>query len=118
MDASEVIRKHLKTLTAKDIADSTYLFGIDFDNDSIENIFGALNSLYEEVISLHKMINRNFTPEDDIKVMLPKDPASQTLVIQNYYAKENALLKALNNDIIYKNFITYRNTKKEKEPTK
>ena len=111
MDRESKIREYLKTLDYVDIANSTFLFGVDFDNDSIEHIMAMIMSLYINVKNLKSIIDRNFKPVDG--ELLPKDPTVQAMIIRDYYAKESALNKVLNNDDVYTAFIDF--AKKEHE---
>ena len=119
MDAAEQnIRNYLKSFTVEDIANSVYLFGIDFDTVSIDYIMESLNALYEEVKTLKAMVDRDFKPLNG--ELLPKDPVVQTGIIQDLYKKESALLKALGNKDIYSAFVNYKRAefKETSGPTK
>ena len=106
------IRNYLKTFTVEDIANSVYLFGVNFDTEPIESIMQSLNALYEEVKTLKGMIEKDFKPQNG--ELLPRDPMTQAGVIQDCYRKESALLKALSNTDIYNMFITYKHEKEKK----
>lgn len=108
------IRNYLKTFTVEDIANSVYLFGINFDTAPIDYIMQSLSSLYEEVRVLKDMVDRDFNQKDGELVRLPKDRASQEVVIRDYYRKESALLKALSNEDIYNAFVSYKMTESKK----
>ena len=114
------IRNYLKTFTVEDIANSVYLFGIDFDTAPIDDIMQSLSSLYKEVMGLKDMVDRDFNQKDGELVLLPKDRASQEVVIRDYSRKESALLKALSNEDIYNEFVSYKmaESKKTTGPTK
>ena len=115
MNVSEInIRNYLKTFTAEDIANSVYLFGIDFDKASIESIMSALNSLYEEVKTLKSIVDRNFESTNGER--LPKDSMIQERIIQDCYRKEEALKKALSNKDIYDTFLIYKKAEDTKTP--
>ena len=95
------IREHFKTFTPIEIADSTYLFGINFDTDPIESILDSVIALYREVKTLKELDDTDFKKDSDIKVLVPKTQETQTIVIQNYYRKESALNKALSNEYVF-----------------
>lgn len=95
------IREHFKTFTPIEIADSTYLFGINFDTDPIESILDSVIALYREVKTLKELVDSDFKKDSDIKVLVPKTQETQTIVIQNYYRKESALNKALSNEYVF-----------------
>ncbi len=111
MDRESKIREYLKTLDYVDIANSTFLFGVDFDNDSIDQIMKSISALYMNVMSLKDLIDRDFKPVGG--ELLPKDPETQSIIIRDYNAKESALYKVLNNDDVYSAFIDF--AKKERE---
>ena len=100
------IRNHFKTFTVEDIANSVYFYGIDFDTVPMETLMKNLDGLYHEVKTLNGMIERDFKPLNG--ELLPKDPAIQSGIIQDYYRKESALLKALSNDDVYSMFSEYK----------
>ena len=102
------IRNYLKTLTVEDIADSVYLFGIDFDKAPMIDIMGALSSLYEEVKVLEGMVARDFEQEEGKLVRLPKDKYTKDVVIRNYSRKRAALAKVLRNKNIFEVFTSYK----------
>lgn len=115
MDSSEQnIRNYFKTFTQEDLANSVYLFGIDFDKESLDTIFGYLIALYNEVVILKDMINRDFEQREGEHVLLPKDPKIQTIIIQDYFRKEAALQKALNNEDVYNKLISYLVERRQK----
>lgn len=96
MDFNEQkIREHLKKLSVVDIADSVYLFGINFDKDSMDSIMSAIFALYNEVIDLKDMVERDFESRDGEKVLMPSTPQSQAVVIGDYYRKSDALTKVM-----------------------
>lgn len=100
------IRNYLKTFTDEDIANSVYLYDINFDTAPIDYIMQSLISLYKEVSALKAIVDRNFEPLDG--EFLPKDPVIQAGIIQDYYRKESALSKALSNEDIYNAFNSYK----------
>ena len=102
------IRNYLKTLTVEDIADSVYLFGMDFDKAPMIDIMEALSSLYEEVKVLEGMVERNFEQEEGKHVLIPKDRYTQDTVIRNYNRKKAALEKVLRNKNIFEIFTSYK----------
>lgn len=113
MDTTEQnIRKYLKTFTYEDIVNSIYLFGVDFDTASIDDIMQSLCSLYKEVSDLKVMVDRNFEPLDGER--LPKDPRVQAVIIQDYDIKKTVLLKALSNTDIYNALKSYRMAESQK----
>lgn len=119
MNTTELnIRNYLKTFSVEDIANSVYLFGINFDTAPIDTIIESLDSLYEEVKTLKSMIDRNFESQNG--ELLPKSPMVQAGIAQDCYRKESALLKALSNQDIYNTFVNYKmsETKKSSGPTK
>lgn len=65
------IRNFLKTLSVVDIADSTYLFGIDFDKAPIDDILERIIVLCNNVITLQDIIRKDFKEEG---VLLPQSP--------------------------------------------
>lgn len=120
MNATELnIRKFLKTLSVEDIADSVYLFGIDFDNASMKSIMGAINSLYEHVDTLKSIIDRNFESMNGER--LPKDSVTQAVIVQDCSRKESALAKILSNQDVYNAFMNYKKLENQEislEPTR
>lgn len=94
------IREHFKTFTPIDIADSTYLFGINFDTDSIESILDNVIALYREVKELRDIIDSDFRKDSEEKVLVPRGRETQSIVIENCYRKESALNKALSNQYV------------------
>lgn len=91
------IRNFLKTLTVEDIANSTYLFGIDFDKATIEDILECIIVLYNNVQTLHDIIRKDFKEDG---VLLPQSPETQAVIIADYECKGSVLLKLLNNSSI------------------
>ena len=104
------IRNFFKTLSNEDLANSVYLFGLDFDNISLDDLFGHLIALYNEVVILKDMVDRNFEQREGEHVLLPRDPKVQSVIIGDYYRKKGVLSKVLNNNDVYEVFIDY-NTK-------
>lgn len=98
------IRTFLKTLTPIDIADSVHLFGIDFDTCQISEVVDSMFSLFCEVKTLERMVDNNFQSEDGEKVLMPSTPQTQTVVIQDYYRKAEALNKLLSCEELSKLF--------------
>lgn len=94
------IREHFKNFTPIDIADSTYLFGINFDTDSIESILDNVIALYREVKELRDIIDSDFRKDSEERVLVPRDRETQNIVIENCYRKESALNKALSNQYV------------------
>ena len=47
LTAEQNVRNYLKSFTVEDIANSVYLFGMDFDTVPIELIMESLGTLYE-----------------------------------------------------------------------
>ena len=111
----QIIRDHLKTLSIEDIADSVYLYGVDFDKAPIESIMEAIYSLNSEVKSLGSLVERNFEQEEGKHVRLPKDRVTKNVVIESYYQKESALRKILSNSYVYFVFDNYRKAREELE---
>jgi hypothetical protein len=109
-----IIREYLKKLTVEDIADSVYLFGIDFDSEPLDSIMSALSGLFEEVQTLRGMINRDFEPQNG--ELLPKSYEVQSGIIEDCYRKESALLKILSCKEVYDEFVIYK-TKERLEET-
>lgn len=112
------IREHLKTLTFEDIADSSNLFGVDFDTESLDVIFDKLITMYESVKVLKSMIDNNFKNNDGPKVLMPSSPQTQSLIIRDCYGKESVLKKILSNKVVYDQFVARlkeRNCSLEKE---
>ena len=107
MEKELAIRNFFKTLSNEDIANSVYLFGLDFNKISLDSLFGYLIALYNEVIVLKDMVDRNFEQREGEHVLLPKDPKVQSVIIGDYYRKEGVLLKILNNKDVYELFIDY-----------
>ena len=118
LTAEQNVRNYLKSFTVEDIANSVYLFGMDFDTVPIELIMESLGTLYEEVKTLKGMIDRDFNPVNG--EILPKDPVIQSNIIQDCFKKESALLKALSNKDVYEMFINYKKAEKKvtASPTK
>lgn len=108
------IREHFKTFTPIDIADATHLFGINFDTDSIESILDSVIALYREVKNLRDLIGSNFMEDSEEKVLVPKDKATQDIVIENCYRKQVVLNKALSNEYVLK-MVKARIKEQEKE---
>ena len=108
------IREHFKTFTSTDIADSTYLFGINFDTDSIESILDSVIALYQEVKMLSDIIDSDFRKDSEVKVLVPKTQETQNIVIENCYRKEAALNKALSNPYVLES-VKKRLTEKSRE---
>lgn len=106
IDTELNIRNYFKTFTAEDLANSIYLFDINFDTVPIESIMQALNSLYEEVKDLKAIIDRDFQSQNG--ELLPKNPMIQSTIIQDCYKKEAALLKSLSNSDVYNEFVKYK----------
>lgn len=104
-DKDKIIREHLKTLTVEDISDSTYLFGVDFDTDSLDTIFNKLITIYDNVKTLRGMIDNDFKSPDDIKILMPSTPQTKSVIIQDCARKESALEKALANPTVYDEFV-------------
>ena len=117
INSENEIREHLKALTPKDIADSTYLFGVDFENEPIESILDSIISLYDETKQLNKIIESDFGKNNEEKILLPQSRETQSIVIENYSRKYDALEKILSNpyvaDEVAKRIKEQRN-KKEK----
>lgn len=116
MDTDDIIRNYFKTLTDEDIANSTFLYGIDFDNDPLDKIFKAVSQLYDNVTELNSMIARNFTSKHDVK--MPKDFNTQSIIIQDYHCKSSALRKILSNKTVYAAFVAYSETNKDKRASR
>lgn len=95
------IREHFKTFTPIEIADSTYLFGINFDTDPIESILDSVIALFREVKELRDIVDSDFRKDSEEKVLVPRDRETQNIVIQNCYRKESALNKALSNKYVF-----------------
>lgn len=95
------IRDHFKTFTPVEIADSTYLFGINFDTDSIESILDSVIALYREVKELRDLIASDFRKDSEERVLVPRERETQNIVIENCYRKECALNKALSNRYVF-----------------
>lgn len=89
------VRNYLKTLSHVTIVDSVYLFGMDFDSESIYEIFKSIYALEKEVESLQSIINRNF--ESVNGEMLPKSRESQAIISQGCFRKSTALDNILKN---------------------
>lgn len=112
------IRKYLtQNISETEKNGSIILFGVDFQNDSIQSIIEHINSLYEEVKQLDSMISRNFEPEDDVKTLLPKSHEVQQAIVHDASFKSNVLNKILASPDIYNLLIQYRVSQNEKVPT-
>lgn len=94
------IRQHLKKLTYEDLADSVYLFSINFNTDSLDNIFDSIMALYQNVKVLKEMVDSNFKSTDGVKVLMPSSRETQSVVIQDYVRKEFVLEKVLANKTV------------------
>ena len=108
-----IIREHLKSLSVEDIADSTYLFGVNFDTESLDSIFSKLITIYETVMTLKSMIDNNFQNEDGPKILMPSTPQTQSIIIRDYYSKRAVLEKILSNEVIYEEFERKLNIKND-----
>lgn len=118
MNQELIIRNYLKTLSVEDIANSVYMYGINFDTATIDLIISSINSLYEEVITLDRIVESGFVSETGAR--LPKDSKNQEIIIQDYSKKKDALLKILSNKNIFDLLAYYRssNTQEKSEPTR
>ena len=112
---SQEIRSYLKTLTTEDIANSFYLIGVNFDTVDLDTLFGYIIALYNNVMDLQSLIDRNFQPENDEKVLLPTDPKVQANIIIDYNKKSEALSKILENDAVNITFWIYKEQQDTKE---
>lgn len=92
----EKIRTFLKTLTVMDIANSVYLYGIDFETCEISEVVNSIYSLFCEVKTLERMVENDFKSEDHGKALLPSSKETKSVVIQDYSRKCSALNKILN----------------------
>jgi len=108
-------RAYLKTFSAVDISNSTYLFNIDFDNDPIDDICSSIESLYNETLSLQRLIESNFcaTNEDGDKVLVPSSPKVQGIIINDYIQKCGVLNKCFANDSLVDCMRDYMTHKQE-----
>lgn len=103
-DIEKNIRDYLKTLTPEEIANSVYLFGVNFDSISMDLLFEKLFSLYENVTALRNMIDDNFSNGDGPKILLPKSSEIQSIIIRDCYCKADVLNKILENTTILNEF--------------
>jgi len=95
------IRKYLSSLSLDDVANSVYLYGIDFNNENLDKIFESILFLYDEVATLQKIIQERFENLDETQVLTAEESAMQAAIIQDYHKKSNVLNKVLNNNEIY-----------------
>ena len=116
MNDESIIRNHLKNLSLEDIANSVYLYGIDFNSEPIDSIVRSIYTLYEEVTLLEKIVESNFVSETGAR--LPKDSATRTIIIQDYDMKKDALGKILKNERICDLLTYYRNAYNENNEEK
>lgn len=91
------IKAYLKTLSPLDLYQLGIIGNIDLIsmNEIIENIIGT----YEHTKTLENIIQKDFKIEG---VLLPKDPATQSIIIKDYSEKYAALSHALNSQYILK----------------
>lgn len=99
------IRDYLKKLTDIDIANSIYLFGVDFENDPIDSIMDSIIALYDNVIGLKNIIESDFGKNNEEKILLPQTRETQSIIIGDYSKKESVLTKILNNETIQERFV-------------
>lgn len=94
------IRKYLKSFSEEEIANSIYLFGLDFETDSFDNILDSIAALYDEVNTLKRIIESRFENSEG-KVLKKEQATTQYNIIQDYQKKSSVLKKMLMNDNIY-----------------
>ncbi len=108
-----IIRKHLKSLSHVDIADSIYLFGVNLDTEPIDSIMQDIYTLHREIRTLRSMIDRNFVPING--ELIPQGRQAQTAVIQSCHHKEQSFAKIMSNETLYKCYIRYAADLKKQE---
>lgn len=105
------LRGFLLTLSPETLYFS-HLFGMDLVGAPIESIVSRVISLAYEVSTLKTMIENDFKSSDDVKVLRPSDQKTQTIVIQDYYCKLEALSIVMSNDNMRNAYINQITTAK------
>lgn len=114
----QIIRNHFKTLSPTDIADS-YLLGVNFDEDPLDEILGYVVSLYYDVKDLQRIVASDFGKNSEEKVLLPSSRETQGIVCQNLYHKESALSNIISNQVVLDAVVeTIKQRNKEEKNTK
>jgi len=94
------IKKYFNNFSEEEIANSVYLYGLDFENDSFDNILDSVAALYDEVNTLNDIIVSRFENNEG-KVLTKEQSAVQYNIIQDYQKKSSILKRILMNDNVY-----------------
>jgi len=104
MSRDEEIRYYLSNLSKLDLANSVYLFKLDFMKCSMEVIISSIVNLYVEVNNLKEIIETRLN--DKSLVLTKEEAAKQVEIFKDYAQKSKVLDKVLANDVIYDTVIT------------
>ena len=104
MDREQEIRLYLSNLSKLELADSVYLFALDFMNCPMEDIYESIVNLYVEVSNLRNIIENRLS--DDNIVLTKEELGKQQQIFEDYSKKSNALDSVMGNNVIYESVIT------------